>query len=92
VRRIADGGYSTLLMPDVPQWQPAPGPTLAFAAALANMRVGTYAGAQHERAIRWPHTIDLQYEETLGRELQTCDGCAPRAFDLGGGFLRRWAS
>jgi len=39
VRRIADGGYSTLLMPDVPQWQPAP--MLAFAAALANLRVGT---------------------------------------------------
>jgi len=38
VRRIADGGYSTLLMPDVPQWQPAPGPTLALAAALANLR------------------------------------------------------
>jgi hypothetical protein len=35
VRRISDGGYSTLLMPDVPQWQPAPGPTLALAAALA---------------------------------------------------------
>ena len=29
VRRIADVGYSTLLMPDVPQLQPAPGPTLA---------------------------------------------------------------
>jgi alkanesulfonate monooxygenase SsuD/methylene tetrahydromethanopterin reductase-like flavin-dependent oxidoreductase (luciferase family) len=42
VRRIADAGYSTLLMPDVPQWQPAPGPTLAFAAALANLRVGTW--------------------------------------------------
>ena len=26
VRRIAEAGYSTLLMPDVPQWQPAPGP------------------------------------------------------------------
>src|SRR6266852_6375144 len=25
VRRIADSGYSTLLMPDVQQWQPAPG-------------------------------------------------------------------
>ncbi|WP_199487745.1 hypothetical protein [Actinomadura spongiicola] len=23
VRRIADSGYSTLLMPDVPRWQPA---------------------------------------------------------------------
>ena len=36
VRRIADSGYSTLLMPDVPQWQPAPGPTLAVAAALGS--------------------------------------------------------
>ena len=26
VHRIADSGYSTLLMPDVPPWQPAPGP------------------------------------------------------------------
>ena len=45
VRRIADSGYSTLLMPDVPHWQPAPGPTLAFAAALTNMRVGTWVYA-----------------------------------------------
>ncbi len=45
VRRIADSGYSTLLMPDVPQWQPAPGPTLAFAAALADLRVGTWVYA-----------------------------------------------
>src|SRR5579859_7968912 len=45
VRRIADTGYSTLLMPDVPQWQPAPGPTLALAAALANIRVGTWVYA-----------------------------------------------
>ena len=43
--RIADSGYSTLLMPDVPQWQPAPGPTLAFAAALADIRVGTWVYA-----------------------------------------------
>jgi len=41
VRRTADGGYSTLLMPDVPQWQPAPGPMLAAAAVLADLRVGT---------------------------------------------------
>src|SRR6266851_340746 len=41
VRRIADSGFSTLLMPDVQQWQPAPGPTLAVAATLANLRVGT---------------------------------------------------
>jgi alkanesulfonate monooxygenase SsuD/methylene tetrahydromethanopterin reductase-like flavin-dependent oxidoreductase (luciferase family) len=45
VRRIADSGYSMLLMPDVPQWQPAPGPTLAFAAALADLRVGTWVYA-----------------------------------------------
>ena len=45
VRRIADSGYSTLLMPDVPRWQPAPGPTLALAAALADLRVGTWVYA-----------------------------------------------
>src|SRR5262245_33565373 len=50
VRRIADSGYSTLLMPDVPRWQPAPGPTLAVAATLADLRVGTWvsASALHE--------------------------------------------
>jgi alkanesulfonate monooxygenase SsuD/methylene tetrahydromethanopterin reductase-like flavin-dependent oxidoreductase (luciferase family) len=45
VRRIADSGYSTLLMPDVPRWQPAPGPTLVAAAALADLRVGTWVYA-----------------------------------------------
>jgi alkanesulfonate monooxygenase SsuD/methylene tetrahydromethanopterin reductase-like flavin-dependent oxidoreductase (luciferase family) len=45
VRRIGGSGYSTLLMPDVPQWQPAPGPTLASAAALADLRVGTWVYA-----------------------------------------------
>ena len=45
VRRIADSGYSTLLMPDVPQWQPAPGPTLAVAATLADLRVGSWVYA-----------------------------------------------
>ena len=45
VHRIADSGYSTLLMPDVPQWQPAPGPTLAVAATLADLRVGTWVYA-----------------------------------------------
>jgi alkanesulfonate monooxygenase SsuD/methylene tetrahydromethanopterin reductase-like flavin-dependent oxidoreductase (luciferase family) len=29
-------------LPDVQQWQPAPGPTLAVAATLANLRVGTW--------------------------------------------------
>ena len=45
VRRIADGGYSTLLMPDFPLLQPAPGPTLATAAALTDLRVGTWVYA-----------------------------------------------
>lgn len=45
VRRIADSGYSTLLMPDVPQWQPAPAPALAVAATLADLRVGTWVYA-----------------------------------------------
>lgn len=45
VRRIADTGYSTLLMPDVPHWQPAPCPTLALAAAEADLRVGTWVYA-----------------------------------------------
>jgi len=45
VRRIADSGYSTLLMPDFPLLQPAPGPTLATAAALTDLRVGTWVYA-----------------------------------------------
>ena len=44
-RRIAGSGYSTLLMPDVPQWQPAPGPALAVAAAETDLRVGTWVYA-----------------------------------------------
>jgi alkanesulfonate monooxygenase SsuD/methylene tetrahydromethanopterin reductase-like flavin-dependent oxidoreductase (luciferase family) len=44
-RRIADTGYSTLLMPDVPRWQPAAAPTLATAAALTALRVGTWVYA-----------------------------------------------
>ena len=45
LRRIADSGYSTLLMPDVPRWQPAPAPALAMAAALTDLRVGTWVYA-----------------------------------------------
>lgn len=45
VRRIADSGFSTLLMPDVPRMQPAPGPALAVAAALTDLRVGTWVNA-----------------------------------------------
>jgi len=63
VRRIADSGYSTLLMPDVPQWQPAPGPTLALAAALADLRVGTWVYASPLRpawSIAWEaHSLSV---------------------------------
>ena len=52
VRRIADSGYSTLLMPDVQQWQPAPGPALAVAATLADIRVGTWVYASPLRMPR----------------------------------------
>lgn len=44
-RRIADAGYSTLLVPDVPQWQPAPAPMLTLAAADTGLRVGTWVYA-----------------------------------------------
>ena len=49
VRRIADWGYSTVLMPDVPQMQPAPGPALAVAATVADVRVGTWVYASPVR-------------------------------------------
>jgi alkanesulfonate monooxygenase SsuD/methylene tetrahydromethanopterin reductase-like flavin-dependent oxidoreductase (luciferase family) len=52
VRRIADCGYSTLLMPDVQQWQPAPGPTLAVAATITDLRVGTWVYASPLRTPR----------------------------------------
>src|SRR5689334_1103821 len=45
VRRIADSGYSTLLVPDFPLTQPAPAPMLATAAALTDLRVGTWVYA-----------------------------------------------
>jgi alkanesulfonate monooxygenase SsuD/methylene tetrahydromethanopterin reductase-like flavin-dependent oxidoreductase (luciferase family) len=45
VHRFADSGYSTLLMPDFPQLQPSPGPTLALASALTDLRVGTWVYA-----------------------------------------------
>ena len=45
VRRIADHGYSTVLMPDFPQLQPSPAPALAVAATLADVRVGTWVYA-----------------------------------------------
>jgi alkanesulfonate monooxygenase SsuD/methylene tetrahydromethanopterin reductase-like flavin-dependent oxidoreductase (luciferase family) len=67
VRRIADCGYSTLLLPDVPQWQPAPGPTLGVAATLAaDLRVGTWVYASPLRppwSVAWEaHTLSVVTE------------------------------
>jgi alkanesulfonate monooxygenase SsuD/methylene tetrahydromethanopterin reductase-like flavin-dependent oxidoreductase (luciferase family) len=50
VRRIADHGYSTVLMPDFPQLQPSPGAALAVAATIADVRVGTWVYAAPLRA------------------------------------------
>ena len=50
VRRIADQGYSTVLMPDFPQLQPSPAPALAVAATVADVRVGTWVYAAPFRA------------------------------------------
>src|SRR4030095_14798484 len=41
LRRIADQGYSTLLMPDVPGWQTAPAIALAAGGSRTRLRVGT---------------------------------------------------
>jgi alkanesulfonate monooxygenase SsuD/methylene tetrahydromethanopterin reductase-like flavin-dependent oxidoreductase (luciferase family) len=49
VRRIADLGYSTVLMPDVIRLL-APGPALAMAADAADIRVGTWVYAAPLRA------------------------------------------
>ena len=50
VRRIADHGYSTVLMPDFPRLQPAPAAALAVAATVADVRVGTWVYAAPLRA------------------------------------------
>ena len=66
VRRIADSGFSTLLMPDVQQWQPAPGPTLAVAATLVDLRVGTWVYASPLRtpwSLAWEaHSLSVLTE------------------------------
>ena len=66
VRSIAENGYSTLLMPDVQQWQPAPGPTLAVAATLADIRVGTWVYAsplRQPRSLAWEaHSLTVLSE------------------------------
>jgi alkanesulfonate monooxygenase SsuD/methylene tetrahydromethanopterin reductase-like flavin-dependent oxidoreductase (luciferase family) len=66
VRRIADTGFSTLLMPDVQRWQPAPGPALAVAATLTDLRVGTWVYASPLRTaanLAWEaHSLSLLTE------------------------------
>ncbi|WP_111768824.1 LLM class flavin-dependent oxidoreductase [Nakamurella deserti] len=66
VRRIAATGYLTVLMPDVQQWQPAPAPTLAIAAALADIRVGTWVYAsplRTPRSLAWEaHSLSVLTE------------------------------
>jgi alkanesulfonate monooxygenase SsuD/methylene tetrahydromethanopterin reductase-like flavin-dependent oxidoreductase (luciferase family) len=49
LRRIESQGYSTILMPDVPGWQPEPMPTLAVAASVTGLRVGTWVTASPVR-------------------------------------------
>lgn len=49
LRRLTDSGYDTILMPDTPEWQPAPGPALAVAATVTGLRVGTWVYASPVR-------------------------------------------
>lgn len=63
VRRLADSGYATVLVPDVPEWQPAPGPMLALASTLTELRIGTWVYASPVRpawSTAWEaHTLSL---------------------------------
>jgi len=77
VRHIADLGYSTLLMPDVPGWQPAPGPALAVAASLTELRVGT-----------WVCASPLRPASTLAWEAHSLSELTEGRYDLGIGTGR----
>lgn len=77
VRRIADHGYSTVLMPDVPGWQPAPGPALAVAASLAEIRVGT-----------WVYASPLRPASTIAWEAHSLSELTDGRFDFGIGTGR----
>ncbi len=77
VRRIADGGYATLLMPDFPQLQPAPGPTLATAAAVSDLRVGT-----------WVYASPLRPAWLTAWEAHSLSQLTEGRFELGLGFGR----
>jgi len=72
VRRIAGSGFSTLLMPDVQQWQPAPGPTLAVAATLADLRVGT-----------WMYASPLRTPASLAWEAHSLSVLTEGRFEMG---------
>lgn len=77
VRRLADIGFSTLLVPDVPQWQPAPGPTLAVAATLTDARVGS-----------WVYASPLRSPWMLGWEAHSLSVLTGGRFELGIGTGR----
>jgi alkanesulfonate monooxygenase SsuD/methylene tetrahydromethanopterin reductase-like flavin-dependent oxidoreductase (luciferase family) len=77
VRRIADSGFSTLLMPDVLQWQPAPAPTLAVAATLADLRVGT-----------WVYASPLRTSASLAWEAHSLSVLTEGRFEMGIGTGR----
>lgn len=75
--RIADCGFSTLLMPDVPRWQPAPAPTLAVAATLTDLRVGT-----------WVNASPLRPSQSLAWEAHSLSVLTEGRFELGIGTGR----
>jgi alkanesulfonate monooxygenase SsuD/methylene tetrahydromethanopterin reductase-like flavin-dependent oxidoreductase (luciferase family) len=78
VRCIADLGYSTLLMPDVPLWQPSPAATLAVAAALdADLRVGT-----------WVYAVPFRPAWSLAWEAHSLTVLTEGRFELGIGTGR----
>lgn len=78
VRRIADAGFSTLLVPDVPRWQPSPGPMLAVAATLAeDLRVGT-----------WVYASPLRAPRTLAWEAHSLSVLTEGRFEMGIGAGR----
>lgn len=77
VCRLADQGFSTLLLPDVPGWQPAPLPALAVAASLTDARVGT-----------WVCASPLRPASTLAWEAHSLSELTDGRFDLGIGTGR----
>lgn len=77
VRRIADNGYATVLVPDFPQLQPAPGPTLATAAAVSDLRVGT-----------WVYASPLRPAWLTAWEAHSLSRLTEGRFELGIGFGR----